>query len=62
VAPLFHKATGKALRFYPVHIDHKGHRFTVAKPVMYDPTRTLEEQTQEIADALAAGLRGQGAE
>ena len=62
VAPMFYKATGKALRFYPVHIDHRGHTFTVAKPVVYDPTRTLEEQTQEIADALAAGLRGQANE
>lgn len=58
VAPLYHKATGKALRFYPVHIDHRHHAFTIAKPVQYDPTRTLEEQTEEILAQLAIGLRG----
>lgn len=58
VAPLYHKATGKALRFYPVHIDHRHHTFTIARPVQYDPSRTLEEQTEEILAQLAIGLRG----
>lgn len=61
VAPLYHKATGKALRFYPVHIDHRKHSFTVAKPVQYDPNRTLEEQTDELLAQLAIGLRGDAA-
>jgi len=59
VAPLFYKATGKALRFYPVHIDHRKHTFTIAKPIQYDPDRTLEEQTEDIVAVLAPGLRGE---
>ena len=62
VAPLYHKATGKALRFYPVHIDHRNHTFTIAKPVVYDPERTLEEQTEDIVNVLAPGLRGEAPE
>ena len=56
---LYHRKTGKALRLYPVHIDTKAHAFRVAKPVMYDPERELEEQKQEIERVLAAGLRGE---
>lgn len=61
VAPMFYKATGQALRFYPVHIDHKGHKFTIAKPISYDPERSLEDQTEEFSQVLAAGLRGEPA-
>ncbi len=55
---VYHRRTGKALRLYPVHIDTAGHAFHVAKPVMYDPERPLEEQKAEIEQVLAAGLRG----
>lgn len=56
---VYHRRTGKALRLYPVHIDTAGHAFRVAKPVMYDPDRALEEQKDEIERILAAGLRGE---
>lgn len=56
---VYHRRTGKALRLYPVHIDTKNHVFHVAKPVMYDPERPLEEQKPEIEKLLAAGLRGE---
>ncbi len=59
IAPMYYKATGKALRFYPVHIDYKEHVYRIAKPIAFDPERTLEEQTEEIAAVLAAGLRGE---
>ena len=59
IAPMYYKATGKALRFYPVHIDYKEHVYRVAKPIAFDPERTLEEQKEEIAAVLAAGLRGE---
>lgn len=59
IAPMYYKATGKALKFYPVHIDYKKHEFQVARPIAFDPERTLEEQKQEIADVLAYGLRGE---
>lgn len=58
LANVYHRRTGKALRLYPVHIDTAAHTFHVAKPIMYDPERTLEEQKAEIEQVLAAGLRG----
>lgn len=59
IAPLWYRKSGQALRMYPVHIDPKKHEFRVSAPIMYDPGRKLEEQTQEIADKLAKGLRGE---
>lgn len=59
LAPLWYRKCGRALRMYPVHIDTKKHEFRVAAPVIYDPSRSLEEQTQEISDSLAKGLRGE---
>lgn len=54
---LYYRATGENLRLYPLHIDPKGHRFVVSKPVVYDGARRLEEQQEEIAFRLAAGFR-----
>lgn len=59
---VYHRRTGKALRMYPVHIDTAAHEFRVAKPIMYDPERTQEEQKDEIERVLAAGLRGEKGE
>lgn len=59
IAVMYYRATGKALRFYPVHINHKGKEFHVAKSIVFDVTRTLDEQVDEIAAHLAKGLRGQ---
>lgn len=59
IAPMYWKATGKALRLYPVHIDYRRHVFQIAKPVVFDPQRTLADQQDEIVRRLAAGLRGQ---
>ena len=56
---MYHRATGRALRLYPVHIDLKGREFRVAKPICFDPSRTLEEQTEELCRVLANGLRGE---
>lgn len=59
VAPMYYKATGKALKFYPVHLDYYKHVFKVAKPIAFDPERTLEEQMPALVEVLAKGLRGQ---
>lgn len=56
---MYHRMTGRALRMYPVHIDPKGRHFHVSRPVCFDPARTLEEQQDEIARILGAGLRGE---
>ncbi len=59
IAPMYFKATGKPLKFYPVHIDYDAHVFRVSKPIAFDPEQTLEEQTPELVRVLAAGLRGE---
>ena len=59
VAPMYYKATGKALKFYPVHLDYRKHVFKVAKPIAFDPEKTLEEQMPALVEVLAKGLRGQ---
>ncbi len=58
LAPMYYKMSGKKLSFYPVHLDYHKHTFHVAKPVIFDPERTLEEQTPDMVAALAKGLRG----
>ena len=59
IAVMYYRATGKALRFYPVHIDYHHHVFQVTRPIAFDTARTLEEQQEEIVHVLAAGLRGE---
>ena len=61
ICTLWQRMTGEGLRLHPVHIDYKRHRFTVAAPVVFDTTRSLEEQQEELAARLAAGLRGDAA-
>ena len=56
---LWYRSSGRALKLYPVHVDHKGHVFKVAAPVWYDPARRFSEQEQELAEKLAKGLRGE---
>ncbi len=59
ITTLYHRATGKPLRMYPVHIDTHNHVFRIARPIAVDPARSLEEQTPEIVEARARGLRGE---
>ena len=56
---LWYRASGRALKMYPVHIDTKQHLFKVSAPVWYDPAKRFTEQEQELADKLAKGLRGE---
>lgn len=58
VAPIYHRRSGRVLKFWPVHIDHKAHRFIVSAPIAFDPERILEEQLSELETAMAYGLRG----
>jgi hypothetical protein len=62
LASVYQRRTGKNLRIYPVHIDQENRMFRIAKPVMLDPERSLDEQKPEIERILAAGLRGEKAE
>lgn len=56
---MYYRATGKALIFYPVHVDYRRHVFQVARPITFDTARTLEEQQEELVEVLAKGLRGE---
>jgi len=62
ICTMYHRTTGKALKLWPVHIDTKGKAFHVAKPVVFDTARTVEEQQDEMVRLLAAGLRGEKVE
>lgn len=56
IAPMAWRTLGLALKFYPVHIDHRARRITVGKPVQFDPHVKLADQEQRILDVIAAGL------
>ena len=58
VAPLICRRTGKALKFYPVHVDRAARRITVSKPVPYDPALPLKEQEEGIMQALSKSILG----
>ena len=49
---------GKALKFYPVHVDRAARRITVSKPVPYDPALPLKEQEDGIIQALSKSILG----
>lgn len=48
LADMWYKATGKPLAMYPVFINTKERLFHVAAPILWDPSRTLKDQTDEI--------------
>ena len=56
IAPMAYRTLGLALKFYPVHIDHRAHTIQVGKSVQFDPEVKLAEQEQRILDAIIAGL------
>ncbi len=47
---------GLRLKFYPVYIDYKRHLFHVSAPAVYDPERSLPEQTEDILGVIRNGL------
>ena len=56
---LWYKASGRALKMYPVYVDQKEHVFRVASPVWYDPARRFSEQEKELAEKLTNGMKGE---
>lgn len=56
ICTMYYRATGKGLHLYPVYIDTQAHRFEVSRPIVFDTARTLDEQQDEIVQALAEGL------
>lgn len=56
---MWYRASGRALKMYPVHVDKDRHLIRVAAPVRYDPARRFSEQEKELVEKLSAGLRGE---
>ena len=52
IARMAYQKMGRALRFYPVHIDPETRRIDVRKPLLYDPATALDEQQPAILSAL----------
>lgn len=56
---LWYRASGRALKIYPVFLDEKNHVFKVAAPVCYDPARRFIEQERELTNRLSKGMHGE---
>ena len=59
LAAMYQKATGKAIKMFPVYIDVPGKTFRVGKAITADPEAPIKEQEERIERYLAAGIRGQ---
>ena len=55
---LWYRASGRALKIYPVHVDTKKHEFNVAAPVWYEPDKRFQEQENTLAEKLVKGIQG----
>ncbi len=58
LCPLAQARLGGTVRIWPVHMDHRRRVFSVAAPVVWDPSRTPDEQRAEVAEKVTRGLRG----
>lgn len=56
IGPMAWRTLKVALKFYPVHIDLKQRRITVARPVAYQPELPLKEQEATILEAVKQGI------
>lgn len=52
IGQLYYEKTGKALKFYPIYANKKGHTFSIGEPVQFDPANEPREEKQRIADDL----------
>lgn len=55
---LWGRLTGEKLRIYPVYIDTKRRNIRIARPSVYDPKRTFEDQQKEIIPYVESIIRG----
>ena len=56
IAPTYARATGKALAFWPVHIDTQRRMFSVGAPLYFDVTRKLEEQIDTLLENMRVAI------
>ncbi len=52
IGKLYYEQSGKALYFYPIYANKKGHTFKIGEPVIYDPDNQPKEEKKRIADQL----------
>ena len=54
IAKQVFRATGKALKFYPVYVDWGAHTIDVGRAIRYDPHSADPDQTKHIVQQLSA--------
>ena len=59
---LYHRKTGKILRFCPCYIDEQHHEIRFGEMVTYDPEADSREETQRVSDELNLRIREMAAE
>jgi hypothetical protein len=56
LAQMYHKATGKALRFYPIYPNRENASIYIEKPIVFDPAKPFRAERDRIVSALKAEL------
>jgi hypothetical protein len=56
IAQMYYKATGKALRFYPIYTSARDGRIYVEKPIAFDPAQPFHAERDRIVEALKKEL------
>ena len=51
-ARFYHRKTGAALPFVPMYIAPALHKMIIGKPILFDPTRPIEEERKRVCDYL----------
>ena len=54
---LYHRKTGKALRFCPCYIDEQHRRICIGEPVAWDPEKEPKEETERVSEELNRRIR-----
>ncbi|MBQ9252436.1 MAG: hypothetical protein IJ188_07365 [Clostridia bacterium] len=59
---LYHRKTGKLLRFCPCYIDEQHHQIRLGEMVTYDPEADSHQETERVSDELNLRIRQMAAE
>ena len=51
-ARFYHRKTGAALPFVPMYIAPALHKMIIGRPILFDPTRPIEEERKRVCDYL----------
>lgn len=56
IGKMYHDATGKSLRFYPIYTDKRRHTLRIGDPITYDPSTPHKEEKERIAHDLREAM------